>query len=393
MNENGAVTSYSANALNQYTSITGLAVNHADGRGNLTQLGGWTYVYDADNRLKQASTTGNTMEFFYDPEGRLTRVNRNGIPEYRYYDWGQCFLRTQADGTWIDFMIWGPTPDELTSRWDAAHGGWMFFHHTPVNSPDLATDIGGNVVERYLYDPFGAPDIRDPSWGSRSSSVIANPWLFTGQEWMSDTGLSNYKARFYSPKLGRFLQNDPVRFEAGDVNLYRYCGNSSIVRSDPEGTVWSLAPAAVGAAGGAATGFISGAAKQGVQAAKGGDFNWKEVGISTAAGALGGAAAGAVAGLATGDPTAIAIFASATGALTSGAADGLLSKTSSSPPVSSGDLVITLAPEMIVTAAPLSPKEAEVELPPDSPTITFKIKEPKNEAPGTSQPEVNDKTN
>ncbi|QYM80191.1 hypothetical protein K0B96_06135 [Horticoccus luteus] len=161
LNENGAVTSYSANALNQYTSITGLAVNHADGRGNLTQLGGWTYVYDADNRLKQASTTGNTMEFFYDPEGRLTRVNRNGIPEYRYYDWGQCFLRTQADGTWIDFMIWGPTPDELTSRWDAAHGGWMFFHHTPVNSPDLATDIGGNVVERYLYDPFGAPDIRD----------------------------------------------------------------------------------------------------------------------------------------------------------------------------------------------------------------------------------------
>ena len=84
------------------------------------------------------------------------------------------------------------------------------------------------------------PDSRDASWNARTSSAIANPWLFTGQEWMADLGLCNYKNRFYSPKLGRFLQNDPVRFDAGDENLYRYVLNNPVNCADTTGQIITI---------------------------------------------------------------------------------------------------------------------------------------------------------
>jgi len=45
----------------------------------------------------------------------------------------------------------------------------------------------------------------------------------------------DYRNRVYSTTLGRFLQTDPIRFEAGDGNLYRYVGNGPSNEVDPEG--------------------------------------------------------------------------------------------------------------------------------------------------------------
>jgi RHS repeat-associated protein len=59
--------------------------------------------------------------------------------------------------------------------------------------------------------------------------------LFTGREWIGEIGIYDYRNRVYSPELGRFLQTDPIRFEAGDVNLYRYVGNSPIDWVDEQG--------------------------------------------------------------------------------------------------------------------------------------------------------------
>jgi RHS repeat-associated protein len=64
--------------------------------------------------------------------------------------------------------------------------------------------------------------------------------LFTGREWITELGLYDYRNRVYSPDLGRFLQLDPIRFDAGDVNLYRYVFNNSVNRVDPEGLKSSI---------------------------------------------------------------------------------------------------------------------------------------------------------
>lgn len=203
----------------------------------MTTWQGWTYSYDADNRLVAASKSGNSYTLAYDAQGRLAKFTRNGAAEYRYFDGAQLFLRKDSGGATIERVIWGPAPDETLARWTAA-GGWHYFHHDPLNSPLALTNASGTVIERYLYDAFGMDLIYDAAGTSRASSIVGNPWLFTGQEWMPELGLHNYKNRFYSDDLGRFLQQDPIRFDAGDFNLYRYCGNNPINASDPDGMFW-----------------------------------------------------------------------------------------------------------------------------------------------------------
>jgi RHS repeat-associated protein len=58
--------------------------------------------------------------------------------------------------------------------------------------------------------------------------------MFTGRQFDIETGLYYYRARYYNPFLGRFLQTDPVGY-SGDMNLYRYCVNNPLKVVDPSG--------------------------------------------------------------------------------------------------------------------------------------------------------------
>ena len=62
-------------------------------------------------------------------------------------------------------------------------------------------------------------------------------WVYLHQSGRFDTtsGLYHFRHRDYSPTLGRWTSLDPLRYEAGDVNLYRALGNKPISRLDPTG--------------------------------------------------------------------------------------------------------------------------------------------------------------
>ncbi|OHB56974.1 MAG: hypothetical protein A2173_09250 [Planctomycetes bacterium RBG_13_44_8b] len=63
---------------------------------------------------------------------------------------------------------------------------------------------------------------------------MANTYLFTGREYDSETGNYYYRARYYKPSIGRFLQPDPIGYTAG-LNMYTYCGNNPVNFVDPYG--------------------------------------------------------------------------------------------------------------------------------------------------------------
>jgi len=117
--------------------------------------------------------------------------------------------------------------------------GPAYYHHDGLGSTIALTGENGELLESYRYDAFGAVTILSPSTlDPRPSTAFGNRFLFTGREWLSQVGLYDYRNRVYSAQIGRFLQTDPIRFAAGDVNLYRYVGNRPVNLWDPLGLRW-----------------------------------------------------------------------------------------------------------------------------------------------------------
>jgi RHS repeat-associated protein len=109
--------------------------------------------------------------------------------------------------------------------------------------------VNNVLVERYAYDVFGRPTIRDPNGGVLAASAWGNPYLFTGRAYDAESGLYYYRARYYDYATGRFLQPDPIGYQAG-INLYKYCNNNAVNFVDPSGewfeTAWDAANVLMG---------------------------------------------------------------------------------------------------------------------------------------------------
>jgi len=82
-------------------------------------------------------------------------------------------------------------------------------------------DNSGNVVERYIYDPFGQVTILDANWNVLTASAFGWAHLHQGGRFDATSGLYHFRHRDYSSTLGRWTSLDPIRYSAGDVNLYR----------------------------------------------------------------------------------------------------------------------------------------------------------------------------
>jgi len=91
------------------------------------------------------------------------------------------------------------------------------------------TDAAQAVINQYRYDPFGNI--------INQSETVSNPFTFVGQYGVmtEPNGFYYMRARYYDPQVGRFISEDPIGFDGGDVNLYGYAGNNPIMGVDPWG--------------------------------------------------------------------------------------------------------------------------------------------------------------
>ena len=257
--------------------------------------GTYTYRYDnegnrtarfVDNDSSGTLNSGDTSitEYEWDHRNRLTKVTERStyggaatkIVEYAY-DYGQRWVRktldTDADGTIeesqlfvhdngqivLDFQktgtadagnsdlahryLWGGSVDDLLADETVDDGtaddvAWALTDHLGsvrdlvVYDPTTQTV---SVVKHVVYDAYG-------NVTSDTATGVESLFLYTGRPFDPDTELQNNLNRWYDAPTGRWLSTDPIGFEAGDVNLYRYVGNAGPYLNDASGLHGMIPP-------------------------------------------------------------------------------------------------------------------------------------------------------
>ena len=230
---------------NEITQI-GVVPVLSDLDGNTSEDGLYRYAYDEENRLTAVTRKADSRlvgQYQYDALSRRVKKIADPPPisspvETRYFYDGARIVEEQAPiGTTQATYVYGNYIDEILTM--ARAGQTFYYHQNSLWSVEAITDAAGNVVERYAYDAYGLPAIFNGAgaavapnvWGT-PHSAIGNPWMFTGRQLDEETGIYFYRARYYDPVKGRFLQRDPLGYVDG-MNLYQaYFVNSGV---DPTG--------------------------------------------------------------------------------------------------------------------------------------------------------------
>ncbi|MGH9930846.1 MAG: RHS repeat-associated core domain-containing protein, partial [Pyrinomonadaceae bacterium] len=220
-------SSYTYQAFNRLVTANGASFGY-DLNGSLTSKtdasGSWTYTWDYESRLIQASKSGGaTVTYAYDALGR--RVQRtsstSGTTEF-VYDGADVLRDLDGSGATIADYLNGPGIDNKLRQ--TISGTASYFLADRLGTTRALTDTSGNIASSLGYDSFG----------NVISGSASTRYTYIGREGDSYTGLNYYRARWYDSDLGRFISEDPIGF-AGGINLYAYVANDPIRFTDPSG--------------------------------------------------------------------------------------------------------------------------------------------------------------
>ena len=219
-------------------------------RSNTLSRAVTSYRYDHRNHLVSAVDTDaagaviQTVEYTYDALNRRVARTFNGVATRFLFSGENIWADVDAGGVIAARYLLGSQVDEMLARYWPTRGVDWYLTDNLGTIHDLI-DSSGVIINHIGYDSAGRIL-------GQSSNELGDRFLFTGREYDAALGLFFYRARCYDPSLGRFISQDPLGFDSGDLNLYRYVGNHPLSAKDPTGTVSFIEKAIlVGAATGA----------------------------------------------------------------------------------------------------------------------------------------------
>jgi RHS repeat-associated protein len=171
----------------------------------------------------------DTITYKYDASGRRIEKEFDNDCRVKYiYDGGNVIAEYDGVNNLLRKYVHGAGVDEPVCMIDTADNNEVYYYHFDgLGSVVVLSDSEGDAVQSYEYSIYGQVAAFDPNFTS-------NPYMFTGRRFDIETGLYYYRARYYNPHIGRFMQTDPVGYSDG-INWYRYCGNNPVNWIDPWG--------------------------------------------------------------------------------------------------------------------------------------------------------------
>ena len=217
---------YTHNRINS----AGTASFTHDNEGQLAtkeESGTTTYSFDDAHRLTGISGASNDL-YSYDGAGNRLKAIRDGVETRYIYDSNENLL-AEADSNNVitRYYIHGAGLLAAVTPTDDLY----CYHYDAIGSTVAITDGTESVVNSYDYTPFGII--------VNESETFSQPFKYVGSLGVmaEDNGFYYMRARYYDPVIGRFISEDPLGFDGGDVNLYVYGANNPVLYSDPTGEI------------------------------------------------------------------------------------------------------------------------------------------------------------
>ncbi|HDI3273404.1 TPA: RHS repeat protein [Vibrio cholerae] len=213
---------FNSNRLTK-TSIGSITYSY-DANGNTIGRGTDVFVYDAFNRLTEATVNGETSIYHYNSAHQRVRKSAGGVDVLYVYGLDGELLaevdagtgQTQREYVWLDGQLVAYLVD----------GTVYHVHNDHLGTPQALTDETGATVWKASYSPFGKATV--------TTEQIKFNLRFPGQYYDAETGLHYNWHRYYDPNTGIYITSDPIGL-AGGINTYAYALNNPAIYTDPTG--------------------------------------------------------------------------------------------------------------------------------------------------------------
>ena len=226
------------------TAYDGKSITYSG--GNPTKYyNGSTFTWTQGRKLATAKVGSTNISYTYDMAG-VRSSKTVGSTKYDFTTLSGLVIRQTGGGKTIDFVY-----DENNQPLAMKYNNTLYYYVLNAQG-DVVRIVNSsrNTVASYTYDP----------WGKiiSSSGTLAdiNPLRYRGYYYDSETGFYYLQSRYYDPEIGRFINADSYASTDAtgllSTNMFAYCENDPVNKSDPTGEV---APILIAMAGGALVGI------------------------------------------------------------------------------------------------------------------------------------------